>query len=183
MKIPILILILSLVSCGKSFKWPAFKKCIESAPSIMDYPIQVESLGKSYHAIRGYQMRNEESYIWSTSAYFGGRYEIFFTIDVMLNYDHTKVIKILSEPRFHLLIVEKLQRSKIGVVGASYEADIKFGKDEWKEMMKVKGDIGKILAVLDIKEVKPPLPLFDEFRKACQPIEKKYQIRISKDKP
>lgn len=80
----------------------------------MDYPVQVESLGMSYHAIRGYQMRNEESYIWSSSAYLGGRYAIDFTIDVMLNNDHTKVIKILSQPRFRLVIVEKIQRRRDG---------------------------------------------------------------------
>lgn len=68
----------------------------------------------------------------------------------------------------------------MGGIIASNEADIKFGKDEWKKMMKVKGDIGKMLAVLNINEIKPPLPLFDEYRKSFQP-EKKYLIKLSKD--
>ena len=138
----------------------------------MDFPIQVESLGRLHHAIAGYQIKNRNSYEWQSHVHFGTRYNIAFSINVMLNEDHTKVVKILGKPQFHLHIYEKITKVGTGAGGfeSSFDGQVNFGEKEWREMMKVKGDIGKMLAVLNIKENKNDLPLFKEMVENSLPV-------------
>jgi hypothetical protein len=164
-----LLLMVLVSSCNEQFPWESFKKCIESAPAIMDYPAQLESLGKSHHAIGNYQKRGLKSYEWNTYVYFGSRYAIEFSIDVELNKDHTKLIKLLGEPNFNLLVYSKITKNKGGGMEAHIASSISFGNKEWKEIIKHKKDLEKMLALLKIQENKEPLALFNEFREGYRP--------------
>ncbi len=182
MKFLLISTVLMLVSCGQlysqPYSWENFKKCVESAPSVMLYPVQLEQLGKSYHAIGSYQRRGLKSYEWGTYVTFGSRYQIVMAIDVQLNNEHSEIIKILGEPRFRLLIYDNIIKNKGGGYESSFEADIKFTRKEWAEMVKHSGDIEKMLAVINVIENKAKLQHFDELAEIDLP-EPKYRIRLT----
>ena len=157
------------VSCNQKFPWKNFKKCIESAPAIMPYPIQIEKFGKNHHAIGGYQKKNQKSYEWQSYVSFGTRYQIYMGIPVMLNKDHSEITKVLGEPEFHLIICGAIKKNSGGGFEADIDDDIVFTKKEWLKMIEAKGDIGDVLAVLDVKENKNPLLFFDDMCEVKSP--------------
>ena len=52
---------------------------------------------------------------------------------------------------------------------AEIEKGITFGVEKWSKMLKGKGNIAKILEVLNVKENKEPLPFFEDFYEASRP--------------
>jgi hypothetical protein len=166
------------LSClrANTYSFQDFKKCIKSAPSVMSYPTEIESLGvNSYHAIGSYQIQDKENYDWQSNVLFGTRYQISCSVPVMLNKEHTKVTGVLGEAEFHLFVIGEITDNGHA---ADIERDIKFDSKKWAEMIKHKDDVEKMLGVLGVQYNSDPLPLFDKLIALEMP-SKEYRIRLT----
>tara|TARA_B100001059_G_C17659202_1_gene488566 strand:+ start:316 stop:840 length:525 start_codon:yes stop_codon:yes gene_type:complete len=165
-------LILFCISCKGSYKWEQFKKCIESAIDLMEYPKQVEVLGKAHHAIGNYQKKGLSKYEWNSYVYFGSRYEIIMSVEVVLNSDHSKIIKVLGDPEFKLIIYGEITKNSGGGIEADVEKSILFGKDTWDKVVKSGSNTKEVLAILGVSENKNNLPFFEDYYESGRPIPK-----------
>ena len=100
---------------------------------------------------------------WNAVAFFGGRYELTMQVPVVIESKTTG--KIAGEPHFHLLEVEKVSFSVSGSVGASFSKEFRFGIEEWRTVVRSKGDFGSIGFHVSTE---PPVAGFDAYAKASR---------------
>jgi hypothetical protein len=79
---------------------------------------------------------------WNAVAYFGGRYVL--TMQVPVEIESRNTGKIVGEPRFYLLEVEKVSISASGQVSASFSRGHQFGSGEWQTVFRSHGDFATI---------------------------------------
>lgn len=79
---------------------------------------------------------------WNSDAYFDGRYEL--TMQVPVRITSSQRGRMIGEPQFYLLEVDKVEISASGQVGASFSNQKVFGLDEWEKVYAANGDFAVI---------------------------------------
>jgi len=114
------------------------------------------------HFITHYGFDKNKPKTWNTIVYFGGRYELKYKVDLMVDYKNDRIGKTVGKPKFFLWEVEKVfAASPDGSVGGTYKAPgHQFGEDEWNKIVAAKGDFSVIGITLNTNS---PIPSFDNY--------------------
>ena len=99
---------------------------------------------------------------WNTEVFFGGRYTLTMQVDVEIDYEARRIIRLVGEPVFYLQEVENITLLPDGRAVAVYsirsQRDKPFGLLEWNKIYKAKGD----LSVIGFKTIATGVQHFDE---------------------
>ncbi|HTV62271.1 MAG TPA: hypothetical protein VMH30_06850 [Verrucomicrobiae bacterium] len=82
---------------------------------------------------------------WNTVTYIYGRYELGYQVGVIVDYKNNRISKIVSEPTFYLLEIQKVSApTSDGVVATSYSSERVIHEKDWKKVVAAKGDFSVI---------------------------------------
>jgi hypothetical protein len=96
--------------------------------------------------------------VWISEVYFGGRYKLVMTVDILVDRKTSSVTKIVDTPKFQLLEIESVQMSSDGRAETRFSGQRNFGSAEWDRVVEANGDFSVI--GIQIKKG-PPVPDFD----------------------
>ena len=159
------ICLLSFGCSGNRSGWDTkdYRTAVRSGRSLIAPALEMEKqFPKTEHMLIMYGSNRSEKHEWQSVAFFGGRYELTLSLNVVLSSDGTKIIKVDEEPKFDLWVCQKMQVSG----GASYDPSRaqRFGLQKWNEFR----DSGFDLKTLDPAYDGSKLPDFDEFADRVQ---------------
>jgi hypothetical protein len=140
--------------------WPDQQATVDSGYALIPEAQQIDDLlGPAWHRTSNYT--EPDVVEWQTEALFGGRYEMTMMVDLRIDRRSGRVIEILGEPRFLLLEVQEV----LGSRGVNYRGagQWEFTAEEWRQVVKAKGDFAAIGIQLDRHH---PVPGFERYRGA-----------------
>jgi len=117
---------------------------------------------KTEHMLIMYGGTGSTQHEWQTVSFFGGRYELTMTVDVMLSDDGKTVETVIREPIFYLNVCSKISDSGTCLYQGSRQQE--FGIDKWNQFR----DSGFDLKTLDPQYDGRVLKNFDAFADECQ---------------
>lgn len=130
---------------------------VSSGYSMIPYAKQVDDLfGPAWHFTSNYQQPNLVE--WCTETLFAGRYELHMRVQIKINKQTGKVLKVVGEPHFVVMEVTDIDGRSVTYDGDNHE----FGMDEWNSVVDKRGDFSSIGILLDDSN---PVPGFTEYRK------------------
>lgn len=136
----------------------SYRSAIRSGRTAIKASLEMETaFPKTEHMIIMYGGTGSARHEWQTVAYFGGRYELTMTVDVLLSSDGKTVAKVLDEPKFLLNVCDRITPG--GVALYSGTRNQTFGIGEWTKFRISAYDPKTIDSEYDGSE----LPNFDTF--------------------
>lgn len=159
-----LALCVCMIMCGCDIydrSLPAYKEvvrdCIRTIPHVRE--IRKMFQGATIDDfITGHALNKNKSHVWNTDVFFGGRYELVYQVDVIINYRKHRIEKVVSKPKFYLSCL-----ARVGGDGDydHFEWDRHFGEAEWNQVVAANGDFSVVGIKLDLKS--PPIPGWDGY--------------------
>ena len=150
--------------CGyNSGDVPSYRSAIQSGRKIIAPALEMEKqFPKTEHMLIMYGGTGSAQHEWQTVSYFGGRYELTMTVDVMLSDDGKTVETVIREPTFDLNVCSKIS-SDLGCLyqGSKHQ---EFGIDKWNQLR----DSGFDLKIMDSQFDGSVLKNFDAFADTVQ---------------
>jgi hypothetical protein len=137
-----------------------YKETIRSARTVLPIAAQMEELFPvADHFIMHYAFDSDPK-LWTTDAYFGGRYNLTMKVDVEIDYTENRITKVIGKPKFHLLEVSNpyILTDEDADESNRDEGDWWFGPEEWNTLYAARGDFSAI--GIEIK--RDPVAYFDE---------------------
>ena len=156
----IAVIAVSLFCIGCQHGWDTndYRTAVRSGRSLVAPALEMEKqFPKTEHMIIMYGGTGSARHEWQTVAYFGGRYELTMTVDVLLSSDGKTVAKVLDEPKFLLNVCDRITPG--GVALYSGTRNQTFGIGEWTKFRISAYDPKTIDSEYDGSE----LPNFDTF--------------------
>ncbi|MEQ8209198.1 MAG: hypothetical protein RH917_05150 [Lacipirellulaceae bacterium] len=151
-----------LLGCTQNFltkaeKWPSQKAMVTSGYAKILAARQIDDLfGPAWHYTTNYEKPNRVE--WRSEFLFGGRYELHMSLPVEVDRQTGKVTRLIDEPEFLILEITAIEGRSI-----SYARDYHaFDRQQWREVVKAKGDFSTIGIHLDSSQ---PVPGFSEYQK------------------
>lgn len=106
--------------------------------------------------------RNETA-VWDTVVYFGGKYRLSYQVNVNVDYTRNQIGRMTTKPKFVLVRVGRVYNASSDTLGAQIIEDHKFDESAWEKVVAAKGDFSVVGIKLDTNSV---IPGFDEFVKS-----------------
>jgi hypothetical protein len=161
----IVVTLLLLAGCGISgYSMTSYRSAILSGRALIKPALEIETqFPKTEHMIIMFGATGSDEHEWQTVSFFGGRYELTMTVNVILSSDGTKILKVVGEPTFYLSVCQKILDDGGGAtyIGSRYQ---KFGLQKWNEFRDSEFD----LKTLDPAHDGSTLPNFDAFADIVQ---------------
>jgi hypothetical protein len=110
------------------------------------------------HFITHYGFEKDKPKTWNTEAFFGGRYEFTYQVDVMVDYQNNRIGRIRGAPHFFLAEITNVSSNSPDTASGVYGADYKFTEKDWQKVVAAKGDFTVIGIGLNTNS---PVPLFE----------------------
>ena len=156
---------LSFACCGCQNGWDtnAYRDAVRSGRPLIAPAMEMETqFPKTEHMLIMYGARGRATQEWQTVSFFGGRYELTMTVNVILSSDGKKIVKIDEEPKFDLWVCDKVSADGGATFyGSRYR---EFGLQKWNEFR----DSGFDPIVLDPVADGSTLPDFDGYADSWQ---------------
>ena len=150
--------------CQSGWDMKDYRTAVRSGRSLIAPALEMEKqFPKTEHMLIMYGGTGSTQHEWQTVAFFGGRYELTMTVNVILSSDGKKILKVDGEPKFYLSVCQKILDDG---GGATYigSRDQQFGLQKWNEFR----DSGFALNTLDPAHDGSTLPSFDAFADIVQ---------------
>ena len=141
--IPCVTLVSSLIiGCGNpaynSGDLRSYRSAIRSGRVAIKPALEIEKqFPKTEHIIIMYGGTGSDIHEWQTVSFFGGRYQLTMTQNVMLSPNGTKVLQLIGQPIFQLLKCEKVTADG----GANYSGDLTIDIEKWNSFRNSKFDL------------------------------------------
>ena len=152
------------IGCQDGWDTKAYRTAVRSGRPLIAPAMEMEKqFSNTEHMIIMYGGTGTVEHEWQTVAFFGGRYELTMSVNVILSSDGKKILKVVEEPKFYLSVCQKILD---GGGGATYiEARYQhFGLKKWNEFR----DSGFDLNTLDPAHDGSTLSSFDTFADIVQ---------------
>ncbi len=156
-----IVLLGTTAGCGISglggWDMAAYRSAIGSGRVKLSAALEMEQqFPKTEHMLIMYGGTGSEQHEWQTVSFFGGRYELTMTVNVILSADGKSIVSVAGEPKFYLWVYKHV----VADGGGSFfsEREQKFGQEKWKHFR----DSGFDPKVLDPQHDGSELPHFDE---------------------
>ncbi len=162
-----IVLLGTIDGCGISglggWDMNAYRSAIGSGRVKLSAALEMEQqFPKTEHILIMYGGTGSEQHEWQTVSYFGGRYELTMTVNVILSADGKTIARVAGEPKFFLSVCgEVTADGGATYLGARYQT---FGIDKWNEFRDSEFDLN----FLDPGHDGSMLPRFDEFADSVQ---------------
>lgn len=118
--------------CGYSGDVPSYRSAIRSGRKIIAPALEMEKqFPKTEHMLIMYGGTGSAQHEWQTVSFFGGRYELTMTVDVLPSDDGKTIENVIQEPTFLLNVCGKISSD----LGCSYQSsrEQRFGVDKWNQ--------------------------------------------------
>ena len=157
----------ALVGCTYSLD---YVKTHESASTAIPAAVQMEELfGDADHFITHFAADGAPK-TWNTEVFFGGRYSLTMTVDVLID-ARTNSVKQVGTPKFYLVGADKVTILPDGREMADYAGDEHWlSMADWAKVYASKGDFSKIGISLKSDSVANFDRLVSGIRKDREPI-------------
>lgn len=137
----IVVTLLLLVGCGMGgYTMASYRSAIRSGRVSIKPALEIETqFPKTEHMIIMYGRTGSDEHEWQTVSFFGGRYELTMTQQVILSSDGEKVLKLIGDPTFHLWVCDKVTADG----GATYYGarEQTFGIVKWNALRDSQFDV------------------------------------------
>ncbi len=143
--------------CQNGWDTKAYRRAVRSGRLLIAPAMALEAqFPKTEHMLIMYGHTGTAKHEWKTVSFFGGRYELTMTVNVILKSDGMKIAKVVGKPKFYLHVCKELLDG-----GATYDGsrELVFGVKKWNEFR----DSGFDLRVLDPDYDGSTLRNFDEY--------------------
>ena len=150
--------------CQSGWGMNDYRTAVRSGRSLITPALEMEKqFPKTEHMLIMYGGTGSTQHEWQTVAFFGGRYELTMTVNVILSSDGKEILKVVGEPKFYLSVCQKILDGGGGAtyIGTRYQ---KFGLQKWNEFR----DSGYDPKILDSANDGSTLPDFDAFADIVQ---------------
>jgi hypothetical protein len=140
--------------------WDDYKATVRSARAVIPIAVQMEELFPvADHFITEYGF-DDKPKTWNTEVFFGSRYTLTMQVDVEIDYQVHKILRMVNEPKFYLHESKKIDILPDGRAETTYESDNekRFGPKEWKKIYEKKAGFSAIGVQLN----PTPVENFDE---------------------
>lgn len=117
------------------------------------------------HMITHFGFEPGKPVTWTTISYMYGRYELWMTVQVEIDYKKNLIEKILGEPQFLIKEVNSISDLPTGQISVEHREPserLRIDKALWEKIIESKGDLGFIPGI----NKNDPVEKFDEWRKA-----------------
>ena len=111
----------------------------------------------------GYGYDARKMVVWNTEVFFGGRYILTYQINVTADYKGQRISRIIGNPRFVLVEVNRIFNASPESLGADIAGDYKFNDAQWEKVVANKGDF-RVIGIMVLSNA--PLPKFNEFARS-----------------
>ena len=112
---PVAVIAVTLVCIGCQSGWDMndYRSAVRSGRPLISPSLEMEKqFPKTEHMLIMYGGTGSTQHEWQTVSFFGGRYELTMTINVILSSDGKKILKVVSEPKFYLSVCRNKHRNK-----------------------------------------------------------------------
>ncbi|NOY28749.1 MAG: hypothetical protein GXP28_00815 [Planctomycetes bacterium] len=143
------------------FRITDVKKTVSSAKKVIPVALQMEEMyGDANHFLSSHEKSfTDGTWTWNTEVYFGGRYCLTMQVDVEIDYEKNRVVKMLSEPKFSLGEIIKVTVLSNGLERASSGEGKFFSLSEWEQFYESGGDF----LAIGMQKNPNKVPNFDRF--------------------
>ena len=127
----IVVTLLLLVGCGISgYSMTSYRSAIRSGRALIKPALEIETqFPKTEHMIIMYGAVGSDEHEWQTVSFFGGRYQLTMSQQVLLSPDGENVLKLIGDPTFHLWVCREVTADGKGTYYGSRQQT--FGTDKW----------------------------------------------------
>jgi hypothetical protein len=150
--------------CQSGWGMNDYRSAVRSGRSLIAPALEMEKqFPKTEHMLIMYGGTGSAKHEWQTVSFFGGRYELTMSTDVVLSSDGTRIISASESPTFVLWVCESI---KADGNGASFHSsrERKFGLETWNKFKESGFDV----AILDPFYDGSVLPYFEEYANGWQ---------------
>lgn len=140
----IVVTLLLLAGCGiGGYTMASYRSAIRSGRAGIKPALEIETqFPKTEHMIIMYGATGSDQHEWQTVSFFGGRYQLTMTQQVILNSEGEKVLKLIGEPTFHLWVCKEVTADGAGTFYAARAQT--FGIDKWNSFRDSRFDLKSI---------------------------------------
>ena len=149
--------------CRSGWDTKDYRSAVRSGRSVIAPAIEMEKqFSNTEHMLIMYGGTGSNKHEWQTVSFFGGRYVLTLSVNVILSSDGSKIVKADEEPKFILWVCQEIHEGG----GASYDSSRgqEFGLQKWNEFR----DSGFDLKNLDPAYDGSTLPDFDAYADSWQ---------------
>jgi hypothetical protein len=116
----------------------SYRSAIRSGRALIKPALEIETqFPKTEHMIIMYGAVGSDEHEWQTVSFFGGRYQLTMSQQVLLSPDGTKILKVIGAPVFYLLKCESVTADG----GASYTGKLSLDFDKWNAFRESRFDM------------------------------------------
>lgn len=150
--------------CQNGWDTNDYRSAVRSGRPLIAQAIEMEKqFPKTEHMLIMYGGTGSAQHEWQTVAFFGGRYELTMTVNVILSSNGKRILRVVGEPMFYLSVCQKIHDDSGGAsyIGSRYQ---EFGLQRWNEFRDSEFDV----KTLDPAHDGSTLPNFDTFADIVQ---------------
>ncbi len=146
------------IGCQHGWNTKDYRTAVRSGRSLIAPAMEMEKqFSNTEHMLIMYGGTGSYRHEWQTVSFFGGRYTLTLSVNVILSSDGSKIVKADEEPVFLLTVCERIIATGGAILDGSREQ--KFGLEKWQAFKASGFD----LKVLDPAYDGSTLPGFDEY--------------------
>ena len=139
-------------------RWPTQEQMVPSGYRMIPEATQIDDLlGPGWHQLSNYDEPDFAE--WQTEALFAGRYQLSMWVRVRVDRSSGRVTEVVGEPQFRLLEIIEIRDSREVSYNGNQQRE--FGADQWRQVVKAKGDFSVIGIELDRNN---PVVGFDRYK-------------------
>ncbi len=119
-----------------------YDKVVRQGVATLIFPRDVESLFGATnvdHFISKFGGKTQTP-VWHSVTYFGGRYRLILQVPIVIDYEKCQLRGAMNSSDLLIDEITKVDLSKPGVTGATTKGQWQLGENEWKWLLKNKGD-------------------------------------------
>lgn len=141
-------------------RWPTQQQMVSSGYRVIPEAKQIDDLFEpAWHKLSNYQEPDIAE--WQTEALIAPRYELSMWVAVRVDRSSGQVTEVVGEPRFRLVEIDEIRNSREVSYNGNHQRE--FGLDQWRQVVRAKGDFSAIRIQLDRND---PVSGFDRYKAA-----------------
>ena len=149
--------------CQDGWDTKAYRNAVRTGRPLIGPAMEMEKqFPNTEHMLIMYGSKTTAEHEWQSVAFFGGRYVLTMTVNVILSSDGKSIVKTDGEPKFYLWVCKQMLDGGGALYHPSREQH--FGVQKWTEFR----DSGYDPRILDPGYDGSTLPNFDQFADSWQ---------------